>query len=530
MTQTERREPLPDVDGEDHFPEHGGGATSPLGRGIAWRLLVAIFLFSSAVTLATTVAELYFDYRGQVQDIRDRFSEIEKAYLSSLGASMWSLDTDQLQLQIEGIKRLPDIQYIEVREIGRSLKRRVMVFTGDRGIGPVLTQEYPIIYAENKDKSAEQTIGALYVEATLTGVYARLIDKAMVILITQGIKTFLVSMFILFIVYRLVTRHLISIAGYVGRFNLSTSEPLQLTRRRPARVDEFDRMVGAFNEMSAGLREVYRQLHDVNAELEEDIAARRKAEEEVTRLNAELEQRVRQRTAELEASNKELDAFTYSVSHDLRAPLRRIEGFGQILDNEYSEKLDERFRHYLDRIRAGSHDMSEMIDSFLKLSRSTRSEVTIEPVNLSEMAQKIVGRLREKEPQRTVTVTIAPDLVTEGDRRLLDSVLENLLGNAWKYSRHNKAATISFGAEQKDGKTVYVVRDNGAGFDMNYLDRLFMPFSRLHRPEEFEGTGIGLATVLRILARHGGRIWAEGAIGKGAVFRFTLWEGGRDDG
>ncbi len=524
--------PMTSVDMESIDAHEGGSPLAPavLGRGIGLRLLTAIFLFSSAVTLLTTLFELYVDYRGQVQDIRDRFAEIEAGYLGSLGGSLWSLDVDQIQLQIEGIKRLPDMQYLEVREIGRNIKRRVLVSIGERGVGPVLTQEYPIVYAENKDKGAEQTIGILYVEATLSGVYSRLVDKAVVILISQGIKTFLVSMFILYIVYRLVTRHLVSIAQYVGSFNLSSSPALALIRRRPSQEDELDRMVGAFNDMSSGLRELYRELHEVNAELEEDIAARRKAEEEVTRLNAELEQRVRQRTADLEASNKELDAFTYSVSHDLRAPLRRIEGFGQILDNEYTAKLDERFHHYLERIRAGAHDMSEMIDSFLKLSRSTRSEITIERVNLSDLAAKVVARLREKEPQRSVAVIIAPDMITEGDRRLLESVMENLLGNAWKYSRHNKAAEISFSTEQAGDRTVYVVRDNGAGFDMNYLDRLFMPFCRLHRSEEFEGTGIGLATVLRILARHGGRIWGEGAIGKGATFRFTLWEGGEPDG
>ncbi|OAN44085.1 hypothetical protein A6A04_09130 [Paramagnetospirillum marisnigri] len=505
-------------------------ARAPIGHGVAWRLLASIFLFSSLVTLLTTLFELYMDYRGQIDDIVNRFEEIETAYLPSLGGSLWSLDTDQLQLQIEGIKRLPDMQYLEVREIGRSLKRRVTISTGDRGVGPVLSREFPITYAESRDRNDEQTIGALYVEATLSGVYARLVDKAVVILISQGIKTFLVSMFILYIVYRLVTRHLVAIASYLSRFNLSQSDPLRLSRSRPSREDELDRMVGAFNQMSSGLREVYQQLHEVNAELEEDIAARRKAEEEVTRLNSELEQRVRQRTAELEASNKELDAFTYSVSHDLRAPLRRIEGFGQILADEYSTKLDERFSHYLQRIRAGSRDMSEMIDSFLKLSRSTRSELTVEDIDLSDMAAKVVARLREKDPQRSVSVEIAPGLRNRGDRRLMDAVLENLIGNAWKYSRHNKAAAISFGCETSEGRVVYVVRDNGAGFDMNYLDRLFMPFCRLHRPEEFEGTGIGLATVLRILARHGGRIWAEGAIGKGAVFRFTLWEaGGQDD-
>ena len=538
MSQTDESVPAggdePAVSGAEGWGEARKGGTpampARLGRGIGLKLLAAIFLFSTAVTLLTTLFELYVDYRGQIQDIRDHFDDIKAGYLASLGGSLWSLDVDQIKLQIEGIKRLPDMQYLEVREVGRNVRRRVLVSVGERGDGGVLTQEYPIIYAENKEKGAEQTIGILYVEATLSGVYHRLLDKAVTILISQGVKTFLVSMFILYIVYRLVTRHLIAIAQYVGDFTLDSSPPLALVRRQLGREDEFDRMVGALNAMSSGLRRVYGELHEVNVELEEDIAARRKAEEEVLRLNCELEQRVRQRTADLEASNKELDAFTYSVSHDLRAPLRRIEGFGQILDNEYAARLDDRFRHYLERIRAGSHDMSETIDSFLKLSRSTRSEITIERVNLSEIAAKVVDRLREKEPQRPVAVAIAPDLIVEGDRRLLGSVMENLLDNAWKYSRHNKAAEISLSTEREGDRTVYVVRDNGAGFDMNYLDRLFMPFCRLHRSEEFEGTGIGLATVLRILARHGGRVWGEGAIGKGATFRFTLWEGGNPDG
>ena len=501
-----------------------------LRRGIGLRLLTAIVLFSTLVTLLATVSQLYFDYNTEMDAINERFDQIETVYLPSLGGSLWSLDTDQIQLQIDGIKRLPDMQYLEVREIGRSLTRRLVVSVGERGVSPIITREYPITYAQDHDKTSAQTIGVLYAETSLSGVYHRLIARAIVILVSQGVKTFLTALFILYIVHRLVTRHLVTFAEYVGSYTLSLSVPLKLERRRPGREDELDQMVDAFNAMSEGLQAVYRDLNAVNAELEEDIAARRKAEEEVTRLNSVLEQRVKQRTAELEASNKELDAFTYSVSHDLRAPLRRIEGFGQILDSEYGIKLDERFSHYLQRIRAGAHEMAEMIDSFLKLSRSTRSELTIEPVNLSDLVTKITARLREKEPQRQVAMEIQPGLTTTGDRRLLDAALENLLANAWKYSRRNHSAIISFTTEIKDGRVVYVLRDNGAGFDMNYVDRLFTPFSRLHRAEEFEGTGIGLATVQRILARHGGRIWAEGAIGRGATFRFTLWEGSAVDG
>lgn len=505
-------------------PDRGGWLWSSLRRGMGLRLLTAIVLFSSLVTLISTALQLYIDYRADVSVIHARFDEIEKSYLGSLSGSLWTLDVDQIRLQLEGIRRLPGMRYLEASEIGRADERRVVVAIGQPATEAVIARDYPMTYA--KDGGTVRFIGVLHVEATLSEVYHRLLEKAVVILVSQGVKTFLVSLFILFIVHRLVTRHLAAIAGFLHDYDpRSTTAPLVLSRRKPGKPDELDQMTAAFNTLSARLQELYRELAGVNAELEWDIAARQQAEAEVTRLNAELEQRVRQRTAELEAANRELDAFTYSVSHDLRAPLRRIEGFGRILSEDYADRFDERGQHFLERIRAGSQEMADMIDSFLKLSRSTRSELTVESANLSELAEAVVARLREREPERAVAVSIAPGLTTRGDRRLLGAVLENLLGNAWKYTRHTEAAAISLTVETVAGHAVYVVRDNGAGFDMAYADRLFMPFSRLHRPEDFEGTGIGLATVVRILTRHGGRIWAEGAVGKGATFRFTLWEG-----
>jgi len=371
-----------------------------------------------------------------------------------------------------------------------------------------------------------QQIGTLTVEATLSSVYSRLLDTTVFILLSQGIKTFLVSMFTLYLVYRLVTRHLMAIAAYLDRYDLRQKVPkLTLERRKPIASDELDRVVNAFNIMCEGLQDAYGELSLLNKELQDDIRARLRAEEEVRHLNSVLELRVRQRTAELEAANKELGSFTYSVSHDLRAPLRRIEGFGQILADEFTDKLDERGQHYLRRIRAGANDMSEMIDSFLKLSRSTRGELSVETVNLSSLVADTLEQLREKEPEREVQVEIQPDVNVQGDRRLLRVVLENLLDNAWKYSRKAETPRISFGAtEDPDGK-VFFVRDNGVGFDMANVGRLFTPFNRLHRVEEFEGTGIGLATVQRILARHGGRVWATAAPGRGATFHFTCWEG-----
>lgn len=248
----------------------------------------------------------------------------------------------------------------------------------------------------------------------------------------------------------------------------------------------------------------------------------KKALEEIRSLNEELEKRVRERTAQLEASNKELEAFAYSVSHDLRAPLRGMDGFSKALLEDYSDRIDETGRDYLERIRAASRHMAELIDEMLQLSRITRSEIRREKVDLSARAREIARGLAQRQPERRVDIVIKEGLTAEGDPQLLEVVLDNLLGNAWKFTSRHETARIEFGSIERDGRRVYFVRDDGAGFDPAYAGRLFAPFQRLHAAREFEGTGIGLATVQRIIRRHGGEIWAEGAVEKGATFYFTL--------
>ncbi len=502
----------------------GGGRRvyRALRRGIGPRLLVLIVLFSSAVTLVSTLVQLYFDYRRDVSAIESRLEEIERSYLGSLAASLWHVDVTQIRLQLEGLQRLPDMQALEVRETA-AVARPLLVAVGKPADRLVIDRTYPLVY---NDRGVAREIGILKVEASLADIYQRLTEKAVVILVTQGLKTFLVSLFILYVFHRLVTRHLTDIAGTVAEDDLQHPAPaLRLLRRPPPEPDELDRVVQAYNAMRANLQDAYDELRVAHDELAADIVARRRAEDEVKRLNAVLEQRVRQRTAELEAANKELGAFSYSVAHDLRAPLRRIEGFGRILIEDYSGRLDARGTRYIGRIRAGVHEMSEMIDAFLRLSRATQGELSVETVDLSRQARIVVNRLREKDPGRDIGVDIEPDMIAEGDRRLLGLVLENLIDNAWKYTRRTERPAITFRRQQGAAGTVtYVVSDNGAGFDMASAERLFTPFSRLHRAEDFEGTGIGLATVQRILARHGGRIWAVAHPGQGAEFHFTLWE------
>lgn len=260
--------------------------------------------------------------------------------------------------------------------------------------------------------------------------------------------------------------------------------------------------------------------------LQMNIAKRKRVEIKIKELNLTLEQRIKARTKQLEAANKELESFAYSVSHDLRAPLRSMDGFSAALLEEYSEKLDDQGKDYLQRVRAAARRMAQLIDGMLELSRMTRAEMHHESVNISSLAQAIAADLNKSQPERRVEWIIEPDMVANGDARLLRAVLENLLDNAWKFTARCDKGKIEFGvlpsSEVDDGNATYFVRDNGVGFDMSYADKLFGVFQRLHGATEYPGTGIGLATVERIIHRHSGRIWAESKVDDGATFYFTL--------
>jgi len=272
--------------------------------------------------------------------------------------------------------------------------------------------------------------------------------------------------------------------------------------------DELGALTDSFNQMLGRIEEQKRELQQHTTRLEQRVAERTK----------ELERRA----IELQAANSELDAFAYSVSHDLRAPLRSIDGFSQVLLEDYGAGLDEAGRDSLQRVRAASQRMATLIDDLLKLARVTRTEMRTERVDLSGMARELVLDIQRTTPDRQVEFAIAPGLEAQGDSRLLRVVLDNLLRNGWKYTGKQPQPRVEFTAMDENGGRVFVIKDNGAGFDMKYADKLFGVFQRLHSTAEFEGTGVGLATVRRIINRHGGRIWAEGIVDQGATFYFTL--------
>ncbi|SDH86839.1 PAS domain S-box protein [Nitrosomonas sp. Nm132] len=252
----------------------------------------------------------------------------------------------------------------------------------------------------------------------------------------------------------------------------------------------------------------------------EDISARKENERQIQRLNDSL----RARSKELETINHELEAFSYSVSHDLRAPLRAMDGFSRALLDEYADRLDDKGRDRLHRIRAAAQRMAELIDDLLNLSRVSRTELKWEVVSLTQIANKVLDTLRQEAPERAVQCLVQPDLFAHGDTKLLRIMMDNLLGNAWKFTAHRQEAFIEVGCKVNEERVIYFVRDNGAGFDMTYADKLFGVFQRLHDANEFPGTGIGLATVQRVIHKHGGHVWAESTINQGATFYFTLEE------
>lgn len=292
-----------------------------------------------------------------------------------------------------------------------------------------------------------------------------------------------------------------------------------------SRLHETDQYVKATLNILEDFAEEKRRQEDVQRAmlnlLEDFDLERARAEARNIELGQALESLRRAKEAQ-EAANRELEAFSYSVSHDLRAPLRSIDGFSLALLEDYHDRLDDQGRDYLKRVRSSTQRMSQLIDDLLRLSRLTRSQLSIASVDLTALARKVILDLTESQPERQLTVTIEPGIVAEGDAQLLAVVLENLLGNAWKFTEKTADAHIEFGTTIVGGRRAFFVRDNGAGFDMAYAEKLFATFQRLHREDEFPGTGIGLSLVQRVVHRLGGKVWGKGRVGQGAAFYFTL--------
>ena len=336
-------------------------------------------------------------------------------------------------------------------------------------------------------------VGTLLIQSNLSNVNQQIKGYSYIVLNTLAIVS-AISFLVAMVLQRAVTTPLSNLARVAAQVAENSDYAVRASKMSN---DELGQVVDAFNTMLSTIEQRNNEL---------------KAHK------ADLETTVQERTAELRAANQELEAFSFSVSHDLRSPLRAIDGFSQALLEDYGEQLDSTAQGYLDRVRLASQRMGILIDSMLRLSRVTRQEMTLSNANLSEICEEIVEELRERNPNRAMEITIQPEMSATCDVRLIRIALNNLLDNAWKYTRTKEPATIVVSCA--DG--VYCVRDNGAGFDMRYADKLFGAFQRLHSNEELEGTGVGLATVARVISRHSGEIWARSKVNEGASFFFTL--------
>jgi len=294
----------------------------------------------------------------------------------------------------------------------------------------------------------------------------------------------------------------------------AASEPIDSERYTRA-------MLNILEDLS-GEKIRFEETQSAMLNLLEDFNMEREKAEEANRNLQEAFNSLRRAKDTAEAANRELEAFAYSVSHDLRAPLRSIAGFGRILYEDYFHHLNEDAKDALSRILSATEKMGRLIDDLLNLSRLTRTEMSREHLNLSRMVRKIAQAKESAYPERKVTFVIKDDLFAEGDSRLLAVALENLIENAWKFTGKSKSPRIEFGSVEKEGEKIFFIKDNGTGFDMTYAGKLFQPFQRLHAMDEFPGTGIGLATVKRVIERHSGRVWIEGELGKGTTVWFVV--------
>lgn len=459
--------------------------------------LIALVLIAEAITLGTVLWQGRALLDDQLREqVRQRIEQINPLLNAALALPLAQRDYAAVDDIVRQAMAKQTLTYLMVEAQGR-IVARVGV---DAGTVPVPTEpltltggqvdiRLPIVLHGERFGTAHYGASLAFLDEARQRLGAKVVNSglggAVLVLLLLG-------PFALWLVQRLSRFEQAADAFAAG----------DLARRIEVRGgDEIDRLGKAFNRMADSLAE--------------RIA-------EVNRLNEELEERVRLRTAELTAANRELEAFSYSVSHDLSAPLRGIDGFAHLLEEEAAERLDDAGRDYLRRIRAAVQRMQQIIDGLLGLSRVTRNGMNRTRFSLSVMAEEVLAELGAADPERRVDVRVAPGMEVSADATLLRRALENLLRNAWKFTSKRQDARIEVGVESVAGERVYFVRDNGAGFDMHYVDKLFGAFQRLHGAQQFEGTGIGLAIVQRVILRHGGRVWAEGAPDCGATFRFTL--------
>jgi signal transduction histidine kinase len=484
---------------------------------IKQKLTAMLVLISGLVLLLTSAAFAGYQYWSLRQTTRDALSVRGRIIAANSTASLaFSNDADARGL-LSALRADPHIVAAVLYDKGGHV---FAAYPADVAGNAVPAAPGPdgyrferglLIGFQPVEETGSQRLGTLYLASDLGAIYDTFRLSGII-----GLAVLAVALLAAYLLSRVlqgtISQPILALAETAKA--VSTRQDYSV-RAPKLGEDELGVLTDAFNQMLGRIQDQDRAVRENAAQLEQRVADR-------THELQERNESLRRNAAELLAANTELDAFAYSVSHDLRAPLRSIDGFSQILLEDYAARLDEAGQDSLRRVRAATQRMGTLIDDLLKLARVTRTEIRAEAVDLSDMARDIAAELQRATPERQVEFAIAPQLKARGDPRLLRVVLDNLLRNSWKYTAKQARPRIEFGSVEENGGHAFMVRDNGAGFDMKYADKLFGVFQRLHSAADFEGTGIGLATVRRIINRHGGRIWAEGAVDQGATFYFTL--------
>ena len=475
----------------------------PKTSSLRTRLILASILVEAVMLTLLVGNSLRLMQDRLVEQAQVRVDELQTLLNASIAAPLAQRDYATLADLLQQSRRDEGIVYLALLD---SVSGKIVVATGWDRAQPLPEAKPQVVLdaimpSERFDlvvpiRLAGQTLGELHYGLStefLTHARTHLLRQSL--LIAGG--EIVLSIVLLTLLGLWLTRDLASLSEATRAVTAGDFD----VRVTPRSGDEVGQLAQAFNAMAERVHSDREQLREANTE---------------------LERRVRARTAQLESANRELEAFSYSVSHDLRAPLRAVDGFARALSEDYAARLDATGQDYLARVRNGAQRMSALIDDLLELSRVSRAVLKPTTVDVSAMAREIVAQLAAADPAHRVDVEIAPALTAWADPRLLHIALTNLLDNAWKYSSRSAQARIELGVDPTDTEPAFYVRDNGVGFDMQYAGKLFGAFQRLHRPEEFPGTGVGLATVQRIVHRHGGRAWAESSPGQGATFFFTL--------
>jgi signal transduction histidine kinase len=485
-------------------------SSSSIGRKLAWLSVVS----SGAALLAASLALLFFQLQQERSSGLRRLESLADLFAFNSAAAVDFNDPEAATAMLGALKMRPEIESAGILVNGRIFAlygQPTNVAASALGSGHQFTKHDLTVF--RPISSSGRPLGTFFIRSNLTEIDDTW-RRFAVITGAVAIPALLISLLIAGLRQRIISRPILSLAALA----VAVSDRKDYSVRAPVKPSaaEIEQLVATFNQMLTEIQNQHEEIDRANALLEQRVADRTR----------ELELRSKQlelQGYELAAANRELESFSYSVSHDLRAPLRAIDGFSQALLTDYRDKLlDQRGAHYLERVRAGTQRMSRLIDDLLNLARVTRASLERKDADVSAIAEDVAAELARRNPERTVHCTIEPGLRASADPRLLTIVFENLLGNAWKFTGNVEHAEVEVGRVKDSEELTFFVRDNGAGFDMAYADKLFGAFQRLHRDSEFEGTGIGLATVKRIVARHGGIVRATATPRAGATFYFTV--------